>query len=190
MPRIQDPEVQVLASHAAALQCDFVSGDLIWTDSPFAWIKARPARQVGAIGERLVEDWLRARGFDVARSPDHEADRVVNGHRVEVKFSTLWQTGVYKFQQLRDQNYEVAICLGVSPFAAHCWVLPKTEILQRWRTSDGILPQHGGAQGTDTAWLSVVADNPAPWLSRFGGAASAALPFLDKFLPSGSSQGF
>ena len=46
----------------------------------------------------------------------------------------------YKFQQLRDQNYEFAICLGISPFSAHCWVLPKAEIMDRWRDLPRIIP--------------------------------------------------
>ncbi len=28
---------------------------------------------------------------------------------------------------------EYAVCLGISPFDAHCWVLPKAEIVDRWR---------------------------------------------------------
>ncbi|GMV43448.1 MAG: hypothetical protein AMXMBFR64_51640 [Myxococcales bacterium] len=181
--RIEDPEVQALAAVSATLQVDYESDDLMWEGSPFGWIKRRPSRQVGAIGEKLVAGWLAAKDFDVVRSPDSEADRLINGHRVEVKFSTLWKNGGYKFQQLRDQNYEVAICLGVSPFAVHCWVLPKVEIMRRWRANDGIQPQHGGAQGTDTAWLSVVADHPYPWLAGFGGTLSAAVRILAARLP-------
>lgn len=131
--RIEDPEVQALAAVSATLQVDYESDDLMWEGSPFGWIKRRPSRQVGAIGEKLVAGWLAAKDFDVVRSPDSEADRLINGHRVEVKFSTLWQNGGCKFQQLWDQNFEFAICLGVSPFAAHCWVLPKAEIMRRWQ---------------------------------------------------------
>ncbi len=65
-----------------------------------------------------------AKGLAVERSRDSEADRVIAGVRVEIKFSTLWRDrGGYTFQQLRDQNYEVAVFLGISPFDAHCWVV-------------------------------------------------------------------
>ena len=61
-----------------------------------------------------------AKGFDVAKSPDSQADRIIAGARAEIKTSTLWKNGVYMFQQLRDQNYAFVICLGISPLNAHC----------------------------------------------------------------------
>jgi len=98
------------------------------------------ATAVGVIGEKLVAGWLAAKDCDVMRSPDAEADRIINGKRAEIKFSTLW-AGFYKFQQLRDQNYEFVICLGVSPFDAHCWAIPKSVLMERWRSGD-IESQH------------------------------------------------
>jgi hypothetical protein len=32
-----------------------------------------------------------------------------------------------------------------------------------------LVPQHGGAEGLDTKWLSFQADSPPAWLSPFGG---------------------
>lgn len=52
--RIQDPEVQALAAISATLHVDYKSDDLMWEGSPFGWIKRRPSRQVGAIGEKLI----------------------------------------------------------------------------------------------------------------------------------------
>lgn len=167
------------------LQAEYAADELAWLGSPFAWIKSRPSRQVGTIGERLVSGWLAAQDFDVARSPDSDADRLVNNHRVEIKFSTLWKSGVYKFQQLRNQDYSFAICLGISPFDAHCWIIPKPEITCRWQESirlgkevGGIQPQHGGADGRDTAWLSLKASAPPSWLSKHGGRLAEAVAYL------------
>lgn len=179
---VEGADVQMLAALSTALHEEYREGELAWEGSPFGWIKRRPSRQVGAIGEKLVSGWLAARDFDVCRSPDAEADRVVNGTRVEVKFSTLWQNGTYRFQQLRDQNYELAVCLGVSPFKAHCWVVPKSEILRRWAAGDGIVPQHRGARGSDTAWLRVCPEAPDSWLAEFGGTLGAAIQVLETFL--------
>ena len=111
-----------------------------------------------------------------------EADRVVGGVRTEIKSSTLWKQGVYKFQQLRDQNYEIAICLGISPFEAHCWVLPKPLIMQMWGAKGGLQSQHGGRQGTDTAWLSVDPGNVPAWLRACGGSLSDGLAQLQTLL--------
>lgn len=180
MNRIVDPEVQALANISAILQAEYAGEELAWAGSPFAWIKTRPSRQVGTIGERLVAGWLAAKGFDVARSPDSDADRLIESRRAEIKFSTLWANGGYRFQQLRDQNYEFAICLGVSPFSAHCWVIPKVVILDRWRRRDGIQSQHGGGAGTDTAWIHVVPDAQSRWITDFGGTLTSGAESLSK----------
>lgn len=179
---ISDPEVKQLAAIASLLAADYTKDELEWANSPFGWIRTRPSRQVGTIGEKLVAGWLATKDFDVGKSPDSEADRLINGHRIEIKFSSLWKTGVYKFQQLRDQNYEYAICLGVSPFDASCWILPKAEIMRRWELRDGIESQHGGSRGADTAWLSVDAKSPPDWLGEYGGALGAASEAITAFI--------
>lgn len=114
----------------------------------------------------------------MVRSGDSEADRIIAGQRVEIKFSTLWESGVYTFQQIRDQNYEHAICLGLAPFNAHCWVISK-EILRQHVI--GHTPQHRGMSGTDTFWLSVFATNPPSWLQQCGGTLADAFEVLQAF---------
>jgi len=166
--RIADPEVQLLAAIAGTLKADYIrEGEADpWAGSPFAWIRTLPSRQRGKIGEQLVAGWCAAKGFDVTASGDSEADRVIAGWRVEVKFSTLWASGVYKFQQIRDQNYDYVICLGLSPFDARCWVISKSLLRDH---VIGHTPQHTGARGTDTFWLSFRASEAPAWLSDCGG---------------------
>ena len=173
-----DSNMQTLIGASDTLKAEYVKDDDAWIGSPFAWIKNRPSpSQRGTICEKLVSSFLEAKDFRVSRSTDSDADRVVDGLRVEIKSSTLWQNGGYKFQQLRDQNYDVAICLGISPFAAHCWVIPKSAIMEKWGTSE--LPiQHGGQRGNDTVWLSVDPDNVQGWLRPYGGTLDAAIDVL------------
>jgi hypothetical protein len=135
---------------------------------------------MGAIGERLVAGWLAAKGFNVVRSPDTEADRIIENQRVEIKMSTLWRNGSYKFQQLRDQHYDFVICLGLSPFDAHCWVLPKAVVIERWQQRDGIFSQQRGAVGSETAWLAVSPNNPLPWLHQFEGQLRHAVEIISE----------
>lgn len=171
-----DQELKLLAAIAGTIESEYIKEGEIdpWAESPFGWIKLLRSRQIGRVGEQLVAGWCAAKGLDVVRSPDSEADRIIGGRRVEIKFSILWASGVYKFQQIRDQDYEVAICLGISPFDASCWVVPKAELLER-------LPhQHGGAAGRDTRWLSVVAAHPPEWLAQYGGSLSEALTVLKR----------
>ncbi|MEO0080070.1 MAG: hypothetical protein ABIK44_05285 [candidate division WOR-3 bacterium] len=134
-----------------------------------------PAAKRARVGEQLVAGWCAAKGLDVVSSPDGEADRIIQGKRIEIKFSTLWAGGFYNFQQFRDQNYDYAICLGISPFDAHAWVISK-GILRKHVI--GHTPQHRGKKGTDTFWLQVAPSNPPAWLNQCGGTLSAALEIL------------
>lgn len=166
-PTIGDPEVLALSSLASGLEAEYAPGpNDPWHGSPFKWIKSQPSRRVGKIGESLVSGWAAANGFDVARTGDSEADRLIHGYRVEIKFSTLWESGGYKFQQIRDQDYEYCFCLGVSPFDAHAWLFPKSALRQY---VIGHMGQHTGAQGADTAWLGFEVGHEFPWMQKYGG---------------------
>lgn len=66
--------------------------------------------------------------------------RIIAGRRVEIKFSTLWESGLYTFQKIRDQNYEFVVCLRISPFDAHCWVISKSLIRQHAEANVASMP--------------------------------------------------
>jgi hypothetical protein len=179
--QITDPEVRVLATLSATLRLDYVeSEDDPWIGSPFEWILHQPSRSKGAIGEKLVAGWCATKGFDVVRTGDSQADRIIEGHRVEIKFSTLWKSGGYKFQQIREQNYEYCLCLGIAPFSASAWLLPK-DVLRQYVI--GHMGQHTGAAGADTAWLGFPADQPLPWMAPYGGSLSAVGDLIRKSSP-------
>lgn len=145
-------EYRELVAISQTLQREYQDENKTWEGSPFEWIKYRPSRSIGAIGEKIVASWLALHDFNVTRSPDSDADRLIEGKRAEIKFSTLWKNGTYLFEQIRDQNYDFAIFLGVSPHDAHCWVVPKNEIIRMWKKEHLLMPQHGGAKGNDTTW--------------------------------------
>lgn len=173
---ITDLEVGLLAALADGLKGEYQSEqDKSWSQSPFGWIRGQPSRRKGAIGEKLVAGWCAARDINVLRSPDAEADRIFEGFRTEIKFSTLWANGTYKFQQIRDQDYKLMVCLGVSPFAAHAWVFEKEFLVSKTGALAGLSGQHRGAEGRDTAWLSVSPTDVHPWMDDFGGDLGTAM---------------
>jgi hypothetical protein len=176
--KITDTEVAALAKVSSKIEQDYKT-PLVdpWQGSPFTWIRARSSRTVGAIGEKLVEGWSAGYGFEVSRTGDSEADRIIHGHRVEIKFSTLWKSGVYKFQQIRNQNYDYCLCLGVSPFEAHAWLIPKAVLLEH---VIGKMGQHTGAAGADTAWLSFQVGGEYEWMKPHGGSLSDVKTILNK----------
>ncbi|GAA1997323.1 hypothetical protein [Microbacterium pumilum] len=165
-----------MAASAASLALNYVAADDDpWLGSPFEWILRVPSRTKGAIGELLVQEWAIARGLDVRRSPSSNADRIINGHRIEVKMSTLWRSGGFKFQQIRDQDYDHCLCLGISPFEVNAWLLPKDLLLEY---VIGHMGQHTGASGSDTAWLGFQADDPYPWMAPYGDRLSTVAQLL------------
>lgn len=159
-------DFNLLSTASSYLRKDFEEGYEAWNDSPFEWILHLPTGSKGKLGKQLIYQWCALKGLAVDRCSDSEADMLINGHRVEVKFSTLWKSGIYKFQQIRDQNYEYSVCLGISPFEAHCWVFSKA-ILKQYVI--GHLGQHTGNIGRETAWVTVVPKNPPEWMKQCGG---------------------
>lgn len=170
-----DDEFSLFASTANYLREDFMTKDDPWQGSPFEWIIKLPSGTKGKLGKRLIASWCAAKGLAINPSGDPEADILINGRRVEIKFSTQWKSGIYKFQQIRDQSYEFMICLGISPSQAHCWVISKDLLNEH---VIGHTPQHMGARGTDTFWISVTPNDPPEWLSECGGSLREAYEIL------------
>ena len=168
---INDPDARLLAGIAVELETAYTSDEAEWIDSPFGWIKRQPSRRAGKIFEQLVAGWCAAKGFSVAAAPNSHSDRVIGGLKVEIKGSTLWKGGGFKFQQIRDQDYDIVICLGIRPFDVNAWAIPKAVLMEH---PDGVASQHVGQAGRDTAWLAFDADNPPRWLHEWGGRLADA----------------
>lgn len=174
-------EYNELAQISLTLQQEYLQENQAWNGSPFEWIThVRSSRKRGVIGEKIISMWLASYDFNVVRSPDTDADRIIENKRVEIKFSTLWETGSYTFQQIRDQNYDFAIMLGLSPHDAHCWVIKKDEIIRLWKIEHLIEGQHTGKAGVDTAWIHIQPDNENI-LIPYGGNLRKALDLISKY---------
>jgi len=165
-------DFEYLAAAASIIRKDVEQSQIQWKDSPFEWVLRLPAGSKGKLGKHLISQYFALKGLSVTnKSIDPGSDMLVNGHRMEIKFSTLWNSGIYKFQQIRDQDYEFMICLGISPFEAHCWVINKQILKQE---VIGHLGQHTGKGGTETFWFSVNPSEPQQWLINCGGTLESA----------------
>ncbi len=176
--QIHDPEVRRLVAIAETIENKYVEDSAVWEGSPFAWLKGGLAsRRKGVAFEELVSAWCAERGLTVTTSPDSDADRIIGGLRAEIKGSTLWKGGTYRFQQVRNQNYRILLCMGISPYDAHCWVIPKDDVMGLW--NEGIITsQHGGSGGSDTAWIAVNPISPPDWIRPYGGTLTAGFAQL------------
>lgn len=161
-----DREFELMSQISSSLEPHYQpTEDDPWIGSPFEWILKVPSRTKGAIGEKLVEQWALRKGFEVTRTGTSEADRNINGHPIEIKLSTLWANGGFKFQQIRNQAYEHCFCIGISPFEVNAWLLPKELLLEK---VIGHMGQHTGAAGADTAWLNFDKSEPYSWMKPYG----------------------
>lgn len=170
-----DQQFEMLVQFSNRLRSEYRLKEEVWRDSPFRWIVTRPSATKGKLAEQFVSGLFAEHGYSVEKSRDRRADRVIAGVRVEIKMSSLWENGTYRFQQVRDQNYALVFCLGISPFSAHCWVIPKIVLMGGRNKLPGLTGQHGGKSGKDTAWLSVSPLSPHAWLREYGGSISDAL---------------
>lgn len=177
MENDQITDFELLSTAANYIKNDFLIQDEAWVGSPFEWVRKLSSSSKGKLGKHLVYQWCALKGLPVGRSPDSEADMLVNEHRVEIKFSTLWNAGFYKFQQIRNQNYEYMVCMGISPNEAHCWVVNKS-ILHTYVI--GHMAQHTGSGSQETDWLTIRPTDPPNWLDACGGSLSEAYKVLKR----------
>jgi hypothetical protein len=139
-----------------------------WESSPFHWMRSESSRRKGAIGEAYVREWAEHEGMLVERALNSDHDCRLDGVTVEVKLSMRWESGVFWFEQIRDQDYEVAGLLGLEPERVRLWMVPK-DILRRHSAG-----QHGGSAARDTRALRFKADAPPSWLEAYGGTLAKA----------------
>jgi len=140
-----------------------------WRGSPFKWVQSLPPGRRGAVGRQLFQQWARNQGLqaETHTSPDRQIFVVANGAQVQVKLSTLWRNGFYRFQQIRDRDFDFCLFLGLSPQSVHAWLVPK-EVLDVHVI--GHLGQHTGAGASETAWVTVYPKEVPGWLEPFGGS--------------------
>ena len=137
-----------------------------WKNSPFKYILSLSSRQKGKIGEDLLSEFLIKKGCKVEKAINADYDRLVNGHKCEIKMSTLWENKRYVFQQIRSTEWDYLLCLGLSPRIAHLWYA-KRDII-------GYLGgQHTGHRGTDTRWIHIEPNaDTLPVPNLYGGELS------------------
>jgi site-specific DNA-methyltransferase (adenine-specific) len=178
---VYSPDFEMLAATASYLKETLQKKSDLWEGSPFEWILQLPARQKGALGRRLIASWFASKDIYVERPKDKKATDTsetleIEGIKLSIKFSTLWNNGKYNFQQIRADGYDFVLCFGISPKEAHCWILERNYAISNAK------PQHKSEY-----WISFKPNNPPKWLEGYGGSLEEAYEVLKK-LKSASTK--
>ena len=172
MPAVS-ADYQMLAATASYLQEEIEEKNELWKNSPFEWILQLPARKKGQLGRRLVAAWCASKGLPVSKTKDAGETLLLGENKIALKFSTLWASGKYAFQQIREDGYDYVLCFGISPFEAHCWVISRDHALKNAKK------QHRAAKGAEY-WVQIDPKNPPDWISDNGGSLQKAFEVLNK----------
>jgi site-specific DNA-methyltransferase (adenine-specific) len=165
------PEFMMLAATASYLQKDLEEVSDLWKDSPFEWMLQLPPRSKSKLARSLVASWLTSKGLFPERTKDSSEVLVLEGVQYAIKFSMLWKTGIYQFQQIRSQGPDHVICFGISPLEVHCWVFERDYAIKHGKT------QHKGAEGVEY-WLAVDPNRVPSWAAGHGGSLEQAFQIL------------
>ena len=146
--------------------------DESWDDSPYKWVLGKASATKGAIARELVKYWASMSGKVLENhGVDSQPFLISKGVVYQVKFSTMWNTGKYKFQQFRKGPYDHVILLGLEPHDMHIWVVPKHVVETHIVGSNG---QHTGAGAAETDWIEVDPKAVPAWLEEWGGTLQAS----------------
>jgi site-specific DNA-methyltransferase (adenine-specific) len=166
-----DQDFELLSHLAMYIRNDIEEQSEVWKSSPFNWVTQLAAAKKGKLGKNLIASWCSIKKIPVEFAKDKSGNLLINGCKVSIKFSTLWSEGSYKFQQIRTEGYDYLICFGISPSAAHCWVISRDQVLK------GSIPQHKGSKGAEY-WLTINPEKPPEWVTEFGGTLDKAYNIL------------
>lgn len=155
-------------------------GTQAWDESPFKWVLTQPSATKGSIARKLVIAWANLHGlFPLQVSRDNQIYLELNGSLIQVKFSTLWDTGFYRFQQIREKDYDYCLCFGLAPFDMNAWLIPKALLDAHVIGMNG---QHTRAGSGETWWVEISPSRPEAWLEECGGQLNGVAEQL-KTLP-------
>lgn len=146
-----------------------------YADSPFRPLWEMSSRRKGAHMEATLHTLLEESGYEVLRGGSSEFDRTVNGLKLEIKGSFLWDGAHQRFswQQIRlDQDYDLLALLAFYPDRLLILGATKQQVTEHLGVQDaeGRWPynQHGGSSVNSGAFVMNGLPEDFPWLRSLG----------------------
>jgi hypothetical protein len=141
----------------------------LYDDSPFLDLAKLSSRTKGAEFERIFDWWATSQGHTCTKARTTNYDRLVDGQRIEIKGSMLWDNGTFRWQQIRTrQDYDILALMAFHPDRLELYGCTRATAHEHLARQDehGHWPhnQHGGktvdsgtfllaGQPSDFAWL-------------------------------------
>ena len=136
-----------------------------WEDTQFKLYRTASNTGKGAYGERFVTDLLTAKGYNVSKPSNTGHDRIVNGLKLEIKFSLsmtnhkkgLVEDNSFMMNHLStDKDFDVLYFLGINrDFSTVEILLTKESFKEIMNTPNQqyFNPQQGGKKGKNNDWM-------------------------------------
>jgi hypothetical protein len=129
----------------------------IWEGSKFQTFRNIPSpKSKGSQGEKLVEQLMKSLDHKVTKPLNSDHDRVINGHKTEIKVSTTWNELLnnWTWNQIRgNQDYDRIIFVGVNPNSIHIWWATKEDICKHIIDNDSKRQHAGKDGGQEIYWI-------------------------------------
>ena len=138
-----------------------------WIGTPFEGYKYLDSKQKGNFGENFVESYFKSVGSKVTPADNAGHDRIVDGVKVEVKFSLAHSDNKKKIIKdntftmnhvSADKDWEVLVFFGINPDIQESYtrVLTKSQFRNILSSKDQKLfsRQQGGKKIENDDWMS------------------------------------
>jgi hypothetical protein len=130
--------------------------DPFWSNSKFEFTRSLSSKQKGTFGEKLVSAALKDLGLNISKRYSSDHDIVVEDFSAEVKMSTAWNNKLddFKWQQIRNQDYDLIFFLGINPNDFTVWWATKNQLIENVIGKDEYR-QHAGKDGhQELYWIT------------------------------------
>lgn len=171
--------VMARMAHLASLEAQDAAARA-WVGSPYASLRDLKPIPKSKTARSMLVSWLASIGIvATAHNAWGNTALILPGNRLAVvKCSMRWHEGSYRFQQIRDWEYEAALLLGISPEQAHLWIVPRAVLLAH------SVPQHAAY----SRMLTFPADAHPRWLRQYGGSLEEAEAILADAVPGSQAD--
>ena len=94
-------------------------------------------------------------GYKVTKPKNTDHDRIIDGYKTEIKLSTTWNEVLsnWTWQQIRDQDYERLIFVGINPDSISIWWATKSDIKEFILGRDSCRQHAGKDGGQELYWI-------------------------------------